>query len=99
MARTRKGAQVSTEQEIDSLVVSQAEDESACEAPVWVERSGSFSLSLPAELAGRAAFLARLHREESVETWLQRVISERIDIEEAALADAKRDLAARSRPS
>ena len=48
----------------------------------------------PAEVASRAAFFARLHREPSLEHWIKKVIAERIDIEEAAFANAKRDLAA-----
>jgi len=35
-----------------------------------------------------------LHREPSLEHWIKKVIAERIDIEEAAFAHAKRDLAA-----
>jgi len=52
---------------------------------------------LPFELAARAAFFARLHREASVEEWLRRVIQERIDLEEAAFAGLKRDLAVKER--
>lgn len=50
------------EQEIDLLMVAQAEDDAAWEKPVRVQRTAPASLALPAELAARATFLARLHR-------------------------------------
>jgi len=52
---------------------------------------------LPSELAARAAFFARLHREMNVEDWLIRVIQERVDLEEAAFAGLKRDLVAKNK--
>ena len=82
------------EKEIDGLVIAQADDDSAWDKPVRVRRSKSEAVSIPAEAASRAAFLARLHREPSLEHWIKKVIAERIDIEEAAFANAKRDLAA-----
>ncbi len=83
-----------TEKEIDELVIAQADDDSAWEKPAQARRSKSEAVSIPAEVASRAAFFARLHREPSLEHWIKKVIAERIDIEEAAFAHAKRDLAA-----
>ena len=83
-----------SDKEIDELVVAQAGDDSAWEKPVQARRSKSEAVSIPAEVASRAAFFARLHREPSLEHWIKKVIAERIDIEEAAFAHAKRDLAA-----
>jgi fructose-1-phosphate kinase PfkB-like protein len=60
-----------SEEEIDKIVVSQADDDSAWEKPIQVRKAKPISLSVPAELAARAAFLARLHREASVEEWLK----------------------------
>jgi hypothetical protein len=76
--------------------VAQAEDDAAWEEPVRVERSEPASLSLPGDLAARAAFLAQLHRTKSVEEWLTRVIQERVELEEAAYVGIKQDLAART---
>lgn len=84
------------EEEIDRIVVAQADDDSAWEKPIRVRKVKPASLSLPSELATRAAFFARLHREVSVEDWLRRVIQERIDLEEAAFAGLKCDLAAKN---
>ena len=89
-------AKVLSEEEIDSIVVSQADDDSAWEKPIRVRKAKPTSVPLPSELATRAAFFARLHREVSVEDWLRRIIQERIDLEEAAFAGLKRDLAAKN---
>jgi hypothetical protein len=85
-----------SEQEIDQIVVVQAADDGAWEAPVRVHQTAPASLALPAELAARAAFLAQLHRTPSVEDWLRRVIQERIELEEAAFVGFKRSLAAQA---
>lgn len=83
-----------SEAEIDQLVIAQAEDATAWEAPVRVQHTAPAALALPAELAARAAFLAQLHRTPSVEDWLRRVIQERVELEEAAFVGIKRNLAA-----
>jgi hypothetical protein len=54
------------------------------------------ALSIPAGLAARAAFLARLHHQRSVGDWLTHVIQERVELEEAAFAVTKHDLASRT---
>lgn len=87
---------IMTEEEIDRKVIAQAEDETAWEKPVKVRQSKSTSVSLPAALAARAAFFARLHRESKLENWLNRIIEERLDIEEAAFAGFKKDLLAKN---
>jgi len=84
-----------SDKEIDELVIAQAGDDSAWEKPIKARRSKSEAVSIPAEVASRAAFFARLHRESSVEDWIKRIVSERVDIEEAAFAEAKRDLTTR----
>lgn len=86
-----------SQDEIDKIVVGQADSNSAWEKPIRVRRKKATSLSIPAELAARAAFLARLHRQPSIEEWLTHVIQERVELEEAAFVGAKRDLATRKR--
>ena len=78
---------------IDRLVISQSEDDSAWDAPVRVKRSKPAALSIPGELAARAAFLARLHRETGVDQWVERVVRERVELEELAFSEAKKKLA------
>ncbi len=81
-----------SEQAIDQIIVSQANDDAAWERPVRVHRGGLTSLSIPADLAARAAFLAQLHRTTSVEEWLASVIQERVELEEAAFIEVKQTL-------
>ena len=85
-----------SEQEIDQIVVAQADDDMAWEKTVHVRRAKPASLSIPADLAARAAFLARLHRTGSVEDWLTTVIRERVELEEAAFIGVKQELAAKA---
>jgi hypothetical protein len=85
-----------SEREIDRIVTAQANDDSAWEEPVHVCRSKPASLSIPANLAARAAFLARLHHTKTVDHWLTHIIQERIELEEAAFVGVKQDLAAKT---
>ena len=85
-----------SEQEIDQIVTAQANDDSAWEKPVDVRRTKPASLSIPADLAARAAFLAQLHHAKNVDRWLTRIIQERIEMEEAAFIGVKQDLAAKT---
>ena len=88
-----KRARDLSEEETDRLVIADADSDSAWGKPVRVRSGKSSAVSLPAKLASRAAFFARLHRESSVQDWLKRIIEERIDIEEAVFTESKRDLA------
>lgn len=83
-----------SEGEIDQIVVAQAENDEAWGKPVR-RRVRAASLSIPAELAARAAFLARLHHMASMEEWLRAIIQERVELEEAAFAGVKQELTAR----
>jgi hypothetical protein len=56
------------------------------------------TIAIPAELAARASFQAQVHRASGVEEWLTRVIRERIELEEEAFAEAKRDLSEKREP-
>jgi hypothetical protein len=82
-----------TEAAIDELVISQADDHSAWEKPIYVKRNKPLNIPLPHKLATRVAFFARLHRETSSEAWLQRIVQERLNFEEAAFTQLKRSLA------
>ena len=82
-----------TQDQIDRVVTAQADDDSAWQKAIVVKRPKSASLSIPAELAARAAFLARLHRESRVDKWVERIVRERVEIEESAFTAAKKTLA------
>ena len=89
--RAKRPTRLLSEKQIDEAVIAQADDDAAWESPIRVRRRRT-SLSLSADLAARAAFFARLHREMSVDEWLRRIIRERINIEEAALSRVRREL-------
>ena len=82
-----------TQDQVDRFVTAQADEESAWQKAIVVRRPKSTSLSIPAELAARAAFLARLHRESRVDKWVERIVRERVEIEESAFTAAKKTLA------
>ncbi len=85
-----------TEAEIDELIIAEADDDTAWEDAVHVQKSFSPPLHIPAGLAERAAFLAGLHREKSLDAWLTRIIRERVELEESAFLQAKRELVTQS---
>jgi len=87
-----------SDSEIDALVEAQADDPSAWNKPAKIRRGKNAPLSLPADLAARAVFLAKLHREKNVDSWLARIIKERVELEERAFSQAKRALYTRSAP-
>ena len=89
----RKGL---SEVEVDSIVESQADEDSAWEKPIQVRRAKPASVTIPAELAARAAFLAKLHRENNVGEWLTKVIKERVELEEVAFKEAKKEMSLRN---
>lgn len=89
--KTRKKAL--SEEEVDNLVIAQADDDDAWDEAIQVSGKEAASLSLPAELAARAAFLAKLHKEQSTKEWLRRIIAERIELEESAFMNFKKELA------
>jgi hypothetical protein len=75
-----------SEEEIDEAAIAQADDDSAWGEPVKVSPAKSMALAIPPDLVVRAASCARMSRAASVGEWLRRVIRERIEFEEAALA-------------
>ena len=84
-----------TELDIDKRVEAQADDPFAWERPVKVRREKTTPLAFPADLAARAIFLAKLHREKNVQSWLARIVKERVELEEHAFSQAKRAMSTR----
>jgi hypothetical protein len=91
--KTTKSQPKLAQEAVDRLVTAQADEDSAWQKVIVVKRPKSTSLSIPAELAARAAFLARLHRESRVDKWVERIVRERVEIEESAFTAAKKTLA------
>ena len=89
----RRKTTILDQEAIDELVIANSDDESAWGMPIRVKKSGLASLSIPGDLAARAAFLARVHREAGVQKWVERVLRERVELEELAFDEAKKALA------
>ncbi len=88
----RKKRQKLSDEEIDDMVIAQTEDATAWDEAIQVKRIKGATLSLPAAVRERALFFARLHRENSLESWLKRIILERLDMEEAAFSGYKKEM-------
>ena len=91
----KKTKQTLSEAEIDDRVIGEAEDDSAWEPLVHVSRKKA-AIGLPGSLAQRAAFLARLHRERNLQSWIEKVVRERVELEERAFTQARRELGSKS---
>jgi hypothetical protein len=81
-----------SQEDIDLIVEQQANDDSAWEESIEVNPKFT-SLLIPQELASKAAFLASIHREKNLETWLIKIMKERIELEEVVLNKIKQELA------
>lgn len=70
MTKNKTSKRAISEEEIDNLVESQADNDDAWDEPIQVKRK-------------QAAFLARLHKENDTTEWLKRIIAERIELEDS----------------
>jgi hypothetical protein len=93
MKTRKRGASALSPEIVDEIVILESEDDPAWQAPIRVKRPKLASLSFPGELVARAAFFAKLHREDRVDKWVERVVRERVELEEHAFAEAKKELA------
>ncbi len=87
------------EDEIDRIVIDQADKRSAWEKPVHVKRPKGSSLTIPSDLAARASFLARLHGSSGLDEWVARILGERVELEEGAFSEARRNLSTHKTPA
>lgn len=90
--RKKQNNKTLSEAEIDSIVIEEADDNSAWEAPINVKRE-PLTVSLPTEVASEAAFFARFYDMSSVEEWLVQIIRERLATEQAMFYQMKKSLA------
>jgi hypothetical protein len=96
---TKKTMKRLTDDEIDKIVIDQADKRSAWEKPVHVKRPKGSSLTIPSDLAARASFLARLHGSSGLDEWVTHILRERIELEEGAFSKAQRDLSTKVTPA
>jgi len=91
--KTTRHKRKPTREQIDRFVTTQAGKDSAWDKAIVVRKPKSKSLSISTELAARAAFLAKLHKEKHVDKWIEQILRERVEIEESAFAAAKKTVA------
>jgi hypothetical protein len=80
-----------SDEEIDNIVIQQLEDDLLWDSPIYVRKAKSFFLSIPFEIAERAIFFAKVHKERGIEEWLKRIIRERIEMEESVFNAIKHE--------
>ncbi|MBI4707660.1 MAG: hypothetical protein HY761_07025 [Candidatus Omnitrophica bacterium] len=83
-----------TEEEIDRLVVTEANDMSKWGKPIAVKPT---SIRFSPPIIEKAKYFAKLHKTRGYRTWLNQIVEERIKLEEKLLSDFKRELRAASK--
>ena len=78
-----------TEEEIDELVVAEANDMTKWGKPVTVRPN---VIRFSTSVIEKAKYLAKLHKTRGYQAWLKQVVEERIKLEEELLSDIKRRL-------
>ena len=78
-----------TEEEIDKLVIAEANDMSKWGKPIAVKAT---SIRFSPSIIEKAKYLAKLHKARGYQTWLKQIVEERIKLEEKLLSDYKREL-------
>ncbi|MDP2752921.1 MAG: hypothetical protein Q8P40_00790 [Nitrospirota bacterium] len=77
-----------TEEEIDRLIIAEADDMTKWEKPIAVKPT---SIRFSPLIIEKAKYLAKLHKARGYQTWLKQVVEERIKQEEKLLLDFKRE--------
>jgi len=78
-----------TEEDIDELVIAEANDMTKWGKPVAVRPT---IISFSTSVIEKAKYLAKLHNTRGYQTWLKQIVEERIKLEEELLSDIKRGL-------
>ena len=81
-----------SEEKIDEIVMKEADDLTKWEEPTLVNPSGVTSIRLSPETIRKAKYFAKLHKFRGYQTWLKRIIEERIRVEEEILTELKQEL-------
>jgi len=81
-----------TEEEIDEIVISEADDITKWEEPISVKPLGTALIRLSPDMIEKARYFAKVHNYHSYQIWLKRVIEDRIKTEEEILKELKQDL-------
>ena len=78
-----------TEEDIDELVIAEANDMVKWGKPVAVRPT---TIRFSTSVIEKAKYLAKLHNTRGYKTWLKQIVEERIKLEEELLSDIKRGL-------
>ncbi len=81
-----------TEDQIDEIVIKEADDLSKWESPVHVKAPQAISLRLSPQLIQKAKFLATLHKSKGYQSYLEKIIKERIQLEEKLIESIKPEI-------
>jgi predicted DNA-binding protein len=71
-----------TDEQIDKIIEKEAFNESAWDAPVKVKANKTISLRLAPQIVSKAKFFSKVHKIKGYQTWIKKIIKERIKQEE-----------------
>jgi hypothetical protein len=92
MARVKNIKVSKKEKKIDEEVVKMANDESAWERVADVEpKAKPTSIRLSPKTIQRAKFFARVHHERGYQSWLKKIVEERINTEYEMFKNLKKE--------
>ncbi|MFQ5770035.1 MAG: hypothetical protein ACE5HX_05840 [bacterium] len=80
------------DEDIDEIVIKDANDLSKWENPIQVKAPQAISLRLSPELIQKIKILAKIHKKNNYHKWLEKIIEERINLEEELLESIRSEL-------
>ena len=81
-----------TEKQIDAIVTKEADDLSKWDASIHVKAPKAISLRLSPQLIQKARFLASVHKSKNYQSYLEKIIKERIQLEEKLIESIKPEI-------
>jgi len=87
----KKNSKKLTIEQIDEIVTKESDDLSKWEEPIEVKAPQAVLLRLSPELIQKIKFLATIHKTDNYQNWLEKIIKERIQLEDELLDSIKAD--------
>ena len=91
MVHMKKNSKKLTNEQIDEIVTIESDDLSKWEEPIEVKAPQAVLLRLSPELIQKIKFLATIHKTDNYQNWLEKIIKERIQLEDELLDSIKED--------
>lgn len=91
MVHMKKNSKKLTNEQIDEIVTKESDDLSKWEEPIEVKAPQAVLLRLSPELIQKIKFLATIHKTDNYQNWLEKIIKERIQLEDELLDSIKAD--------